>query len=232
LQNILRSLTSSMQGNDKKYKYRVEAQHVGFFETPVAYCKLNNGEGLLSDLDEVIRKHLSSQAGLKRSNIGGWHSDTNMLTWGGAPAAKLAETAISIAQRMSHFQESSADQFDWVVRMWANVTPKGGLNHMHAHPGNLWAAVLYVDMGDEGDKTRDVGGALYVEDPRFPMSAMHNTAIRMIGADGKPQQYEIEFKLERGNLVVFPAWLRHGVRPYTGNRERISIAMNIDARHK
>ena len=64
------------------------------------------------------------------------------------------------------------------------------------------------------------------------MAAMHNTAVRMIGSDGQPQQYQVEFKLQRGNVVVFPAWLRHGVRPYTGERERISIAMNIDARRK
>lgn len=103
---------------------------------------------------------------------------------------------------------------------------------MHAHPGNVWAAVLYIDMGDESESSEDVGGAFYVEDPRFPMAAMHNPAIRMTGIDGQPQQYEVEFKLVRGNLVVFPAWLRHGVRPYTGKRERISIAMNIDARRK
>jgi hypothetical protein len=92
--------------------------------------------------------------------------------------------------------------------------------------------VLYLDMGDELESDEDVGGAFYVEDPRFPMAAMHNTAVRMIGVDGKPQQYEVEFKLERGKIVVFPAWLRHGVRPYSGKRERISIAMNIDARRK
>ena len=106
------------------------------------------------------------------------------------------------------------------------------MNQPHAHPGNLWAAVRYLDMGDELESDEDVGGAFYVEDPRFPMAAMHNTAVRMIGVDGKPQQYEVELKLERGNIVVFPAWLRHGVRPYTGKRERISIAMNIDARRK
>jgi uncharacterized protein (TIGR02466 family) len=106
------------------------------------------------------------------------------------------------------------------------------LNQPHAHPDNLWAAVRYLDMGDEVESDEDVGGAFYVEDPRFPMAAMHNTAVRIIGVDGKPQQYEEELKLERGNIVVFPAWLRHGVRPYTGKRERISIAMNIDARRK
>ena len=54
----------------------------------------------------------------------------------------------------------------------------------------------------------------------------------MKGVNGQPQQYESEIQLQRGNLVVFPAWLRHGVRPFKGKRERISIAMNIDAHLK
>jgi uncharacterized protein (TIGR02466 family) len=184
----------------------------------------------------VIRSRMDENVGLKRSNIGGWHSDTEMMDWGGPAAKKLAETAISIAKRMSHFLEGSAESYNWFVRMWANVTPAGGLNHIHVHPGNLWAAVLYVDLGrdEQGSDapSNDAGGAFYLEDPRFPMAAMHDTSLRLIGVNGKPQQYEVDFKLERGNLIVFPAWLRHGVRPYTGGRERISIALNIDAQRK
>jgi len=221
-----------MTNQTKNAPLRVEAQQVGFFETPVAYCRLKDGEALIQQLETSIRSKQKQDTGLKRSNFGGWHSDTDMLDWGGEAANRLAESAINIAKRMTHFQEASADSYEWQVRMWANVTPAGGLNHIHAHPGNLWAAVLYVDMGDVPDSNEDVGGDFYIEDPRFPMSAMHNTAVRMMGSDGKPQQYEVEFNLERGNLVLFPAWLRHGVRPYTGNRERISIALNIDAKRK
>ncbi|MBL4582719.1 MAG: hypothetical protein JKY29_12970 [Gammaproteobacteria bacterium] len=221
-----------MTNQTQQSPLRVEVQHVGFFETPIAYCRLQEGETLIQELEKSIQKKRAQTEGLNRSNIRGWHSDTDMLQWGGEPAIRLAESAINICKRMSHFQEASPDSYDWQLRMWANVTPPGGLNQPHAHPGNLWAAVLYLDMGDESDSSGDVGGAFYIEDPRFPMAAMHNTAVRMIGADGNPQQYEVEFKLERGNIVVFPAWLRHGVRPYTGNRERISIAMNIDARRK
>ena len=70
-----------------------------------------------------------------------------------------------------------SENYRWAVRIWAKVTPEGGLNHLHCHPDNLWAAVLYLDMGEE-EELGDAGGALYLEDPRFPMAAMHNTAGR------------------------------------------------------
>lgn len=221
-----------MTSQTQKKPLRVEAQQVGFFETPIAYCRLKDGESLIRDLQKSIQANRKQTEGLQRSNLGGWHSDTDMLKWGGDAARQLAETAINIAKRMTHFQEATADSYEWHLRMWANVTPEGGLNQLHAHPGNLWAAVLYLDIGDDADSSSDVGGSFYLEDPRFPMSAMHNPAVRMIGVDGNPQQYEVELKPKRGNLVLFPAWLRHGVRPYNGKRERISIAMNIDARRK
>ncbi len=220
--------------DQKNYdQIKVEAQPIGLFETPVAYCSLQNGEELLDELAAAIRTRKASDEGIARSNIGGWHSDTDMLSWGGKAAIKLAETAVKIAKRMSHFQESSPDEYNWTVRMWANVTPKGGLNHLHSHPGNLWAAVLYVDMGgSDSQSAEDIGGRFYLEDPRFPMAAMKDTSFRLIGQNDKPQQYETELRLERGNLVVFPAWARHGVRLYKGDRERVSIAMNIDAQRK
>ena len=221
-----------MTNQTQKTPLRVVAQQVGFFETPMAYCQLKDSDSLIEELKMSIRKNQKQTGGLKRSNFGGWHSDTDMLKWGGDAASRLAESAINVAKRMTHFQEADSDSYEWQVRMWANVTSAGGLNHIHAHPGNLWAAVFYLDRGDETDSHEDVGGALYIEDPRFPMAAMHNTSVRMIGIDSQPQQYEVDLKLERGNLVVFPAWLRHGVRPYTAKRERISIAMNIDAQRK
>lgn len=220
-----------MKTDNDKYSHKVAAQHVGIFETPVAYCQINDGEEFLAELESSVRERKRIDPGLSRSNIGGWHSDTNMLQWGGEAANRLGRSAVKICQKMTQFKESSVADHEWIVRMWANVTPKGGFNHLHAHPGNLWAAVLYLDMGlDEG--TDSSNGAFYVEDPRFPMTAMHNTAFRMIGIDGNPQEFELEFKLQRSSLLVFPAWLRHGVRLYSGDRERLSIAMNIDAHRR
>ena len=217
----------------ENHALRVEAQPIGIFETPIAYGRLKDADEVMKELEVAIRKRKTISTGLSRSNLGGWHSESDMLEWGGPAALKLAEAAVNIAKRMSYFKESSAEDRQWLVRMWANVTPEGGLNLLHSHPGNLWAAVLYIDMGHETEQeSHDAGGSFYLEDPRFPMAAMRDTAFRMRGVDGQPQQYQTEIQLQRGNLIVFPAWLRHGVRPYTGKRERISVAMNIDAVRK
>ncbi|MEL6386392.1 MAG: TIGR02466 family protein [Pseudomonadota bacterium] len=212
---------------------KVQAQRIALFETPIVTAHFAGGDDLIADLETVIRRNMAEDPnGVKRSNIGGWHSDTHMLDWGGAPARLLADRAVAMAKRLSNFGHNSHDDYHWLVQMWANVSPPGASNHMHIHPGNLWSAVLYIDMGgagETGNDTSDAGGEFYFEDPRFPLAAMHNTAFRFIGADGQPQLWQPEFRPKRGDFLMFPAWLRHGVRPYTGDRQRISIALNVDA---
>lgn len=210
------------------------AQHVKIsrlaaFETPVSVATVENCEAMRAGLEAVIRARHGSVPGVARSNQGGWHSDTEMMQWGGAPARALAQAAVGVAQRMSAFDGARAEDFDWSVGMWANVSPTGASNSLHAHPGNAWAAVFYVTTGaDDGGSA----GALYLEDPRFPMNAMHVPALRMLGRDGKPQSSQIEIAARSGDLIVFPAWLRHGVRVHKGAGLRISVAMNIDVRMK
>lgn len=210
------------------YSYGVKAAPQPFFETPVAHARLEGAENLVADLRAAIERRRAEDGGLKRSNHLGWHSDTAMLEWGGEAARRLSQTAVQVAKRMSAFKEGSVEDYDWRVSMWANVSPAGALNQLHVHPGNLWAAVFYVDMGASPDE--GAGGELYFEDPRFPMAAMHHTAFRFVGVDGRLQDYQPNLNLAQGEMVVFPAWLRHGVRPFHGARDRISIAMNIDAK--
>jgi uncharacterized protein (TIGR02466 family) len=206
---------------------RVKAHRIALFETPVVTATIDDAEPMIAALSAAIQKQRVAHPGVQRSNEGGWHSATDMLDWGGPAARTLADAALRTAKRMTAFASGGAESLDWTVAMWANVSPPGALNHLHAHPGNVWAAVFYVDIGDEAG-----GGALYLEDPRFPMSAMRAPGLHMIGVDGKAQRAQADVDIATGQLVVFPAWLRHGVRRYTGKRDRISIAMNIDVTEK
>jgi len=212
---------------------RVKAQRTAMFETPVVVARFENAEELLNELTTSILNRMEEDPdGMQRSNVNGWHSDTQMLQWGGAAANVLADKAIAMAKRLSSFSNATHDDFSWWCQMWANVSGPGASNHLHIHPGNLWSGVLYVDMGGEGatgDDITESEGRFYFEDPRFPISVMHNTRFRFVGADGQPQPVHPELRTQRGDFVMFPAWLRHGVRPYRGTRRRISIALNVDA---
>lgn len=212
---------------------RVKAQRSAMFETPVVIAKFEQADSFLDDLTSVILTRMEEDPkGLQRSNVNGWHSDTNMLEWGGLAAKVLSDRAIAMAKRISAFSEATHDDFSWWCQMWANVSTPGASNHLHIHPGNLWSGVLYIDMGGDGPSGNDVSesaGRFYFEDPRFPISYMHNTRFRFAGTNGQAESVHPELRTQRGDFVMFPAWLRHGVRPYTGNRKRISIALNVDA---
>ncbi|MGF1549423.1 MAG: TIGR02466 family protein [Sphingomonadaceae bacterium] len=220
-----------MADTDKYDALKIRAEHLGLFETVVLYARFAPADPLTADLEAAIRKRMTEHEGIRRSNVGGWHSDTDMLKWGGAPAEKLADMTIRIARRLSHFNEADPKKIDWRLSMWANVSPPGALNQTHAHPGNVWAAVYYVALGRE-DGDMESGGALRIEDPRFPLPQMRHTGFRAIGPDGKPQEPVQNYYPRRGDLILFPAWARHGVSPHEGEGESISIAMNLDARIK
>jgi uncharacterized protein (TIGR02466 family) len=107
--------------------------------------------------------------------------------------------------------------------MWANVSPPGASNQMHAHPGCVWSAVYYVDDGGDA-KT----GKLVLHDPRFPMNRMAAPDL-VFAVEGETEEMKFEADPEPGKLIAFPSWLMHSVQPHSGPRERISIAINIMA---
>lgn len=204
---------------------RVRAAYQGLFETSILHGQVQDHEPMTAALEQAIRARRAADAGVNRSNVGGWHSKTDMLQWGGPAARALADTTIKMAKRLSSFDGRDVHALDWTMRMWANISPPGALNMSHAHPGVLWAAVYYCDMGVAAGEE---AGALILEDPRFPLPQARMPGFRVIGADGQPQGHEKRLETQRGDIVLFPAWLRHGVTPHKGSGERISIAMNID----
>ena len=101
----------------QSHALRIEVQPIGLFETPIAYGRLKDAYAVMRELEDIIRKRKSVSKGLSRSNLGGWHSESDMLEWGGPAAQRLAEAAVKIAKWMSHFKESSAEDRQWIVRM-------------------------------------------------------------------------------------------------------------------
>ncbi|HEX8840685.1 MAG TPA: 2OG-Fe(II) oxygenase family protein [Sphingomicrobium sp.] len=205
-----------------------EPQVVGLFETNVVVDEMPGAEALNRELARAIQERRRTSAGTKVSNIGGWQSDTAMLEWGGATARRLLDRIVAAADHFTVDVKSPTERrHEWRAEMWANVSPPHASNQLHTHPGAFWSAVYYVDDGYAGSSDPGAGGELVLMDPRMPMIMMTMPNLRFLGGDGKPNQAQLVMRPKSGRIVMFPAWLSHGVMPYEGPSERISIAVNL-----
>jgi len=106
---------------------------------------------------------------------------------------------------------------------WFHVTRCGGFFGLHNHPNASWSGVYCVDRGQAEAGTEDSGLLSFVN----PMitSAMHMDAG--IANMQLPYGYRVaNIQLESGQLVIFPSWVLHDVKPFQGRGERITIAFN------
>ncbi len=202
------------------------SERLDLFSTPVIKSEVPDHDALDAALGDAIRARQKGSKGIDRSNLGGWHSDADMTDWGGEPARRLAEFAVGeVSPHMIDVAAAGKRQFDWGIDMWANVNSPGDANQLHCHPGAFWSGVYYVDAG--GADREGNGGELVLEDPRYPMaySTVPDLVLRTSEREAMRSQYAI--RPAAGLLVLFPSWLRHSVRPHRGDRDRISVALNL-----
>lgn len=191
-------------------------KRLNLFPTPLIFDELDDAEALNDELEQRILERMSADAGIKRSNVGGWHSDTDLLNWGGPAAQRIREHALELAN--ANTTTGRGAKLGWKIVGWANVNGRGAGNAPHVHGGNYWSAIYYVKVG-EGE-----GGSLRLHDPRLPGLRMHSPVLRFTHA-GPEVSYQIRPKA--GQMLLFPAWLSHSVDAWEETDHRISIAMNI-----
>ena len=152
--------------------------------------------------------------GLKRTNMNGWHSTTNMHQ---IPVFKpLVDELFKMQNEV--FQEEWLESEPHMGNMWANINPPGGMNRAHIHPNSLWSGVYYV-------KASENSGQLKIEDPRS-VALM----VRPRMKQGKPPRRlwrEDNYEPKAGRLIMFPSWLNHCVDTNESNDIRISVSFNF-----
>lgn len=200
------------------------------FTTPFVVDTLQSEAGIAMLREAIEAEMARDPKGLDISNLGGWHSNTRMLEWGGEAAKALVYKAMTMADAATLDAKSPQDcRFGWIPELWANVNHKGDANQYHTHPGSYWSLVAYVDDGYGGSDDPELGGELQLLDPRAPTPQMAVPDLRLLGADGKPQPCEITIRPRTGMVVMFPSWLPHAVCMYRGEGTRTSVAINLTA---
>jgi uncharacterized protein (TIGR02466 family) len=193
------------------------------FATPLIQHTLEGSSTLNAQLRTHILKAMKDDPnGIRRSNTGGWHSDTDMTSWAPEECRTIFSEAMAQIGPLTADTYTPKRQFGFDGQIWANVSGPGHSNQTHCHTGALWSGVYYVDPGGDA-----VEGELILEDPRFPMNQMYMPGLVTRGADGQPAPSQHAITPRAGLMVLFPSWLKHSVRPYRGTGQRISVAFNL-----
>ncbi|HEX2941690.1 MAG TPA: hypothetical protein VHO91_11625, partial [Rhodopila sp.] len=89
---------------------RIEIAVKGLFATPVAAVEMPGAAALNAELENIILRRREETPSVQASNAGGWHSDRDILIWGGQPMAVVMDVAKGVATQMT------ADRFGRPVR--------------------------------------------------------------------------------------------------------------------
>ena len=174
----------------------------GIFATPVAILMLPDAAAVNEALKATILAREQSHPSTSHSNLGGWQSSWDFAEWSGPAGQQVLGAA------------------------WANVNRQSHGNEFHTHPGAFWSGCYYVDDGGVGADP-SLGGQFEIQDPRGVAPAMYAPALAFAVPGGQSCGASELVTPRSGMVLMFPSWLSHAVRPYTGGGTRISIAFNF-----
>ena len=183
----------------------------GFFPT-IIYAedfKLDTNQ-----LAQNIIQWSKEDEGVKKTNVNGWHSTTEMHK---KPEYKpLVDELFKMVYQV--FNEEYLERTPILGNMWANINTPGGYNKPHVDPNALFSGVYYV-------KTPPNCGRLICQAPRPGIQTCMPT--RKKGQPPKHLWRDVHLQPQENRALLFPAWLWHCVEPNESNDVRISVSFNF-----
>ena len=183
------------------------------FPTPIYILDIKD-QNLNAQLERDVISWMNQDKGIKRTNIKGWHSTTNMHE---RPEFKRLVNALYEAQKKIYIEEHLESE-PVLGNMWANVNPPGGMNRAHQHPNSLWSGVYYI-------KAEKNSGQLKIDDPRAAASMVRPK--QKSGELSSRLWRETHYEPVAGRCIMFPSWVMHCVDPNESNDIRISVSFNF-----
>ena len=127
---------------------------------------------------------------------------------------------ISLKEKLQNHLENYFDEIiqadnevkPYITQSWINFTKENGHHHLHAHANSIVTAVLYIET-TEGDCIK-----FHASDYRahyFKPKKVNNFNAS-----------EFTVKVQKGNLILFPANLIHSVPEKKNKGNRLSLSFN------
>ncbi len=203
-------------------RYPSSMPHLPLFVTPVSMYELPGMDEINRDLTARLVAESVSVPSVHRSNIGGWHSKTDLYMRSEACFRTLIQHIVTrvreTAQNLAQERGQPLPLVRCNTHAWAMVMRNGDYTIPHDHSEVHWATVYYADAGDADQAAHPDSGLLALVDPRHGGRPI--PGLDLVGGTFYPQP-------SAGRLVVFPGWLLHYVQSYRGQRPRVSISCNV-----
>lgn len=203
------------------------------FAVPFVLCEHPDPAGLNERLRSLFLQR--EQAGeryanpqpLVQRNEALWESNFQLFDWPDRPVSELRDYCWQQLYRaigeLNGYTREELLRLHIGAESWFHITRRGGYFALHNHPMASWSGVYCVAAGDDRSGIDDSGLLSFVS----PMAANTMYLDMAIARMGQPYAYgPRNFKLKAGQLVLFPSWVLHEVRPYFGDGERITVAFN------
>lgn len=196
----------------------MELEVTPVFPTLIGRFRVPDTELMNRGLEAAILAEEAGYSSVGRSNIGGWHSRPDFLSWR-EPAVSGLTQWLSLALRRIIDATAGANTFKGAlsVSAWATICRSGTYHGPHSHPDSAWSGAYYVNPGSDSPD-HPLSGVLEFLDPRAGVDA--------VTAPGDPYGEPFRVWPQSGLLVIFPSWLYHWVHPYTGQTPRIAVSFN------
>lgn len=101
---------------------------------------------------------------------------------------------------------------------WVSIKSPNEAHQVHAHPNSVISGVYYFDDNNTPINFYDVKGS---PDSCFELRVPKKT-VESVFAESV-----VQYLPRKGNIVLFPSYLRHSVDRNTTNEKRYSLAFNI-----
>lgn len=199
---------------------------MNYFPTMIYQYDIEDCEQLNKTLLDLTYAERERGIAVNKSNtaeLGSWHSATG-LHKDKAYDPLLAEINLALS-RISEDLNYAKDHVLKVTTMWSIINPPGNGNRAHVHPNSMWSGVYYVQAPENAGKIEFV-------DPRTIM-IMNQPKYEAKKKRNRDTWTKINFKPVPGRMIIFPAWLYHGVdtnlAKETGRAaNRIILSFNIN----
>ena len=197
-----------------------------YFPTMVFQYDVPDCEQLNKSLLDLTYAERENGVAVNKSNtaeLGSWHSAT-MLHKKPDYQPIIAEIDAALS-RVSAELKYATDQELKITTMWSIINPPGNGNRAHVHPNSLWSGVYYVQAPENAGKIEFI-------DPRTVL-IMNQPKYETKKKRPRDCWTKVNFKPVPGRMIIFPAWLYHGVDLNTSKEkgragDRVIISFNIN----